>query len=103
MIFFQILYSEKLYYYPSKEYTSSVWLSKDKTSLEKQIKLCTKSLDRCCISLDARNARAFSVCRIPLTKDGTLGTPRYDVKLISPNPYRTNYNIGTFYAQGWYM
>lgn len=104
MIFsFQVLYSERLYYYPSKEYTSSVWLGKDKASLENQIKLCTKSLDRCCISLDTRDVRAFSVCHIPLSKDGTLGTPRYDVKLISTNPYRTNDHIGTFRAQGWYM
>ena len=93
-------YSDRLHYYPSKEYVSSAWFGNDKSSLENQVKLCTKSLDRCCIHLDARDARAFSVCHIPLSSDGTLGTPRYDVSLVSINPFRPASTESTFFAEG---
>ena len=93
-------YSDRLHYYPSKEYVSSTWFGSDKSSLEKQVKLCTKSLDRCCIHLDARDARAFGVCRIPLSSDGTLGTPRYDVNLVSINPFRPASTENAFFAEG---
>ena len=93
-------YSDRLHYYHSKEYVSSTWFGNDKSSLENQIKLCTKSLDRCCIHLDARDARAFGVCRIPLSSDGTLGTPRYDVNLVSINPFRPASTESAFFAEG---
>ena len=96
----QVWYSERLYYCPTEEYRSSTWLGNDRSLLENQIKLCTKSLDRYCICLDARGARAFSVCRIPLCCDGTLGIPRYDVKLAPTNPFRTDWDERTICAQG---
>lgn len=96
----QVWYSDRLHYYSSKEYTSYAWFGNDKPSLENQIKLCTKSLDRCCINLNRRDARAFSVCRIQLSTDGTLDTPNYNVKLVSTNPFRTSDNENSFCAQG---
>ena len=96
----QVWYSERLYYYPSNEYTSTAWFGHDNSLLENQIKLCTKALHRCCICLDARAPRAFGLCRIPLFKDGTLGIPRFDVKLISASPFKTNFMERTFNAQG---
>ncbi|XP_027045171.1 uncharacterized protein LOC113673023 [Pocillopora damicornis] len=91
--------SERLHYYPTVEYRSNSWLGNDKSLLENQIRLCTKSLDRCCISLDVRGPRALSVCRIPLTCGGILGIPMYDVKLTSTNCFRTDWEGKTFFAQ----
>ena len=96
----QVWYTDRLHYYPSKEYTSCAWFGNDKPSLDNQIKLCIKSMDRCCINLDTRDARAFSVCLIPLSADGTLGTPSYNVKLVTTNPFRTAFNESSFCAQG---
>lgn len=100
-VVYKVWYSERLHYYPSKEYTSCSWLCNDKPSLENQIKVCTKSLERCCISLDKdkRAAIAFSVCRVPVLADGMLGIPIYDVKLVSINPYRRTDDENLFFAQ----
>ncbi|KAJ7391766.1 hypothetical protein OS493_016053 [Desmophyllum pertusum] len=86
---------------PPKNTHQTTWIGNDTSSLEDQIKLCTKSLDRCCINLDARDARAFGVCRIPLARDGTLGIPSYNVKLISTNPFRKITMSGHFVLKNW--
>ncbi|PFX16208.1 hypothetical protein AWC38_SpisGene19528 [Stylophora pistillata] len=98
-VIYKVCYSERLHYYPAVEYRSSSWLGNDKSSLENQIELCTKSLDECCVFVDVRGPRAFSICRIPLTCGGTLGIPAYDVKLTSTNPFRTDWDEKTFFAQ----
>ena len=97
---FQVFYSDRLHYYPSKEYATFAGYSNDKQSLENQIKDCIKSSDRCCLELDKRAARAITVCRVLVSKDGTMETATFDVRLMATNPYRNSDSEDSFYAQG---
>ena len=97
---FQVFYSDRLHYYPSKEYATFTQYSTDKQSLENQIKDCIKTSDRCCLELDKRAARAITVCRVLVSEDGTLQAPTFDIRLMATNPYRNSDNEDSFCAQG---
>ena len=100
LIVFQVFYSDRLHYYPSKEYATVAQYGNDKQSLENQIKDCVKSSDRCCLELDERGARAISVCRVLVSEDGTMQAPTFDIRLMATNPYRNSDNEDSFCAQG---
>jgi len=95
----KVFYSDRLHYYPSKEYATFTQYSNDKQSLENQIKDCIKSSDRCCLELDKRAARAITVCRVLVSEDGTMQAPTFDIRLMATNPYRNSDNEYSFCAQ----
>jgi hypothetical protein len=76
-------------------------MGKDNDAIEAQIKNTTTSaINEPCIVLDGNAPRAFSFCKVPLSKDGTLGVPDFSVKLMTTNPFEQSTDDFSFFAEG---
>ncbi|XP_032222847.1 uncharacterized protein LOC5521823 [Nematostella vectensis] len=97
---YQVCRSEKLVYYGSRNYQSISWHGKDSNAIESQIKNAAKDPSNPSFSSEIKDApRAFTFCKMPLARDGTLGKPVYNVALIPTSPREESDLPGQFYAE----
>ncbi|KAK3740888.1 hypothetical protein QZH41_013406, partial [Actinostola sp. cb2023] len=89
--------SERLHYYSSTPYQCSSWMGRDTAAIEAQIEHVTKSEP--CIRYDDDAPRAFSLCKVAISQDGSVGTPDYSVTLTPANPYEQDRDQGVFIAE----
>lgn len=91
--------SDKLHYYGGVPYQCKYWMGKDMDAIHSQIQNITKS--KPCLSFDDDEPRAFSFCKVLVSKDGILASvPNFNVNLIPSNPYAQTSDRNSFIAKG---
>lgn len=53
-----------------------------------------------CVVQDDNGPRAFNFCKVPVSKDGTLGVPDFNVKLVPTNAFEQSKDEFLFFAEG---